>query len=171
MYQMGALSPHIMFPMPDFLVKSHLLFLSYRGGFPLYHGQKMRSFNFEVHDTLFKVISYIVVWVVCIALQIVGLIVHVGLWLPALFLHAILAAVWMLFGMYLFQIKMLAVGRVWTAWFRVWRKGDNGKHDSKTLIDTTIMVWHCLYMLPLFSPHTDPHLLYLHCILPSSSVE
>ena len=62
---------------------------------------------------------------------------------------------WLFLGFYLYQIKMLSVGQVWTHWFRVWRCKDEGRLDSRALVDTEVMN-EALFSAFVFE--TIPHL-------------
>ena len=136
--KMGALTPHILLPVPAFMEDGTLLWLGYQHGYPLFRGERL-SFSFDKHDSILKAVAYWVVWSVCIALQAMCVFILVLLYAPYLAFQIPFCALWLLFGFFLYQIKMMAVGRVWTVWFRLWRRRDNGKHDSTVLIDTGIM--------------------------------
>ena len=135
---MGALVPHILLPVPAFLEDGTLLWLGNNHGFPLFRGQRL-SVSFDKHDGILKVVWFWVVWAVCLAAQSVSLSVFLACYAPFIAFHVTFSALWLAFGFFLYQIKVMAVGSVWTFWFRVWRRRDGDKHDSKVLVDTGIM--------------------------------
>jgi hypothetical protein len=153
---MHALLPHFLFPLPEFLEDGTLLWLGYRKGFPLYRGEKMRTLSFERHDTLNKLACFWLLWAACIAVQSLCLVVYVGLFAPLIALHFPFWCLWFLLGCYLFQIKMMSVGQVWTLWFRVWRCKDGGRLDSRALVDTEVMNEA---LFAAFVLETIPHLI------------
>jgi len=125
-----------------------------KGGSPLYRGGKL-WLSLPQHDTLLKVIYFIVLWVLCVVAQILSIACFCVLYAPIVAVHIPLWTVWLLLGAYLLQIKMLSVGRVWTIYFRVWLANDN-RLDSKAIVDTTLMN-HAL--LAEFLTETLPQLL------------
>jgi hypothetical protein len=137
-YDMGALVPQIVLPVPGFLEDGTLLWLGLKHGHPLYKGERL-SVSFDKHDDIMKVIWYWLVWVLCIAAQAVCLVALVVGYCPYIAFQIVFSLVWLFFGFFLYQIKALSIGSVWSVWFRVWRRRDNGKHDSKVLVDTAIM--------------------------------
>ena len=155
LFAMDAWMPHFFVPLPEFVTDGTLLWLGFRHGHPLYHGEKMKSLSFDRHDTLYKLFSYWLLWVGCIAAQAACLVIYLGLYLPLIAIHAPMWGMWLFLGFYLYQIKMLSVGQVWTHWFRVWRCKDEGRLDSRALVDTEVMN-EALFSAFVFE--TIPHL-------------
>ena len=127
----NAMLPSFIIPRPSFMKDGTLLWLSisqgihhyhhhhhhhhyhyhnyYEGGSPLYHGKKLKL-SLQEHDTLLKVIYFIVLWVLVLVLQLACLLVYILLYLPYYVVHMPLWVFWFVFGAYLMQIKMLSVG-------------------------------------------------------------
>lgn len=136
--QIGAVWPHIIIPYPTWMVDETFLWLGIENGLPLYKGERM-SFSLSHHDTILKLTFYWVSWVVLLLAQGISLLVLGILWLPYMGVQIPFSVLWLFFGFFLSQVKLMAVGTVWTYWHRVWRRADNGKQDSKVVIDTGIL--------------------------------
>lgn len=136
MREYGALIPGYYIPQPRFLTDGSLWWLGGEGGFPTYFGKKM-SCTFERHDTLMKILSFWVVWIVSIGAQIGCIFLYVFRHTPYILIHLPFWGVWMLIGCYCYQIKAMAIGKIWLGWFRVWL--NSNKMDSDVAIDTDIM--------------------------------
>lgn len=105
--------------------------LSHAKGLPLIDNQKQR-FSFENHDSLPKVIIYIVSWVVLIVGQLICLIPF-ALWIAVLSPYYITLY---LVGIFLFQTKLLVHKTVWNTWCALFtnranRYAKNVTYDTK----------------------------------------
>ena len=110
LYILGALVPQFVTPLPT----RYFVWLGVDKGCPPSHGERM-SISFERRDTLLKLMSFWVTWVLLIALQgvhLVPLIILITMHLP-------LSATWLVLGFFLHQTKSLSIGKVWTWWFRI----------------------------------------------------
>ena len=130
----NAILPCFLIPRPTFMKDGTLLWLSVTqgnhnkptiiiisfinintintGGSPLYHGKKLKL-SLQEHDTLLKVIYFIVLWALVLVAQIGCLLAYTLLYLPYFAVHLPLWTFWFLFGAYLMQIKMLSVGNTY----------------------------------------------------------
>ena len=137
-YRMGALVPSFLVKLPSIMVdRSTLLWLGEEKGYPLYYGEKLRV-SFDRHDSLMKLVSYWIVWVVCIIVQMFTVVFVILLYIPVFAVHIPFWIVWLLLGFYCNQIKAMAIKRVWTVWFQLWT--NSNKFDSKAqLVDTGVM--------------------------------
>jgi hypothetical protein len=105
--------------------------LSHAKGLPLINNQKQR-FSFENHDSLPKVVLYIVTWVMLIVGQLICLIPF-ALWIAVLSPYYITLY---LIGIFLFQTKLLVHKTVWNTWCAVFtnranRYAKNVTYDTK----------------------------------------
>ena len=132
LYNIGALKPQFLIPLPT----QRFLWLGVDKGFPTAYGARL-GISFERHDTLLKLISYWISWALVIALQLACLAVFSMIALPALAVHLPFYIVWLFIGFFLHQTKSLAIGKIWTLWFRVWT-GTN-KYELTALVDTGFM--------------------------------
>ena len=137
MYTLGVLAPGFHIPRPAVMTDGTLFWLWYdEKGYPTQYCKRL-SCTFERHDTLMKVMSFWLVWLASVAVQVVCVLVYALLYLPYLALHAPFWCAWILVGCYCYHVKAMAIGKVWSAWFRVWLNSD--KMESHILVDTDIM--------------------------------
>jgi hypothetical protein len=137
MHAVGALFPAFHIPRPAFMTDGTLFWLGLDGkGYPTWYGARL-TYTFERHDTLFKVMSFWFVWLACAAVQLGCTLLYAFLHLPYLMVHVPFWCLWLLVGLYCYNIKAMAIGKVWSAWFRVWLNSD--RMDSPILVDTEIM--------------------------------
>ena len=88
-------------------------------GFPLINGERSTLLHKE-HDSIDKLMWYWVLWLLLLAFQVMFLVICF-VWY---FLVAVLLVVWLFVGFTLYQTKMLAIGKVWNAWFSTWTQSD-----------------------------------------------
>ena len=136
------------FPLPLFhLVGNKVLFLGVQKGRPAINGEPVWS---GYLDTLYKIVLLGLIWVGMVLAQ--GFIfVYIALWGC---LHLILWAPLFLLGFILFQMKILAVGRVYNWWFSVWtqdREYDTDKSVQIYLLQQSLLVEFSCETIPQLS--------------------
>lgn len=97
-------------------VSPNLVWLGMKDGYPLFDGTRP-SISFDQHDSIPKLLSYVVVWVVLIISQVSYILAYLILW-PII--SCVLVIVWSTVGMYLLQSKVICIGSVWSFWFFFW---------------------------------------------------
>lgn len=113
----NALIPSNLLLYPGFIyVSRNLIWLGVSNGYPLFDGEKL-SLSFDSHDSIPKITSYIVIWIVLILCQLVYLLIYLLVWPIISF---ILILLWSIVGLYLFQSKCICIGPVWNYWFKQW---------------------------------------------------
>ena len=106
-----ALIPSFFIARPEFLKNGSLLWLSTTSdGSPLFHNERL-WLSLKEHDTLLKLIYYVVLWSLCITAQTVCLLIYCTIYILYISVHAPFWFIWFCFGAYLLQIKMLSVGK------------------------------------------------------------
>ena len=115
--KLKAVVPTNLIRFPGFkYVSPNLIWLGMKDGYPLFDGTRP-SISFDQHDSIPKLLSYVVVWVVLIISQISYILAYLLLW-PITSL--LLVIIWSTVGMYLLQSKVLCIGNVWNFWFFFW---------------------------------------------------
>jgi photosystem II stability/assembly factor-like uncharacterized protein len=84
----------------------------------------------KMHHTLFALFLEGVVWVIAIVCQLLTLII----WPLMLPVNILLLFLWFCVGVFLHMTKTITVGRVWSAWFRIWTNTD--EHYTEIDVDT-----------------------------------
>lgn len=91
------------------------------------------SFSYEEHDGIDKLAWYWILWVVLVSLQLAFIVLSI-VW------YAIAAAfltVWLLIGLFLYQMKMLAIGKVWNSWFYSWTQSTD--FNKEMSLDASVL--------------------------------
>ena len=105
-----ALFPKFHFPVPQILKDDTFFWLTATAeGAPLYRGKPI-SLSLKEHDSLLKVIYFVMLWVLLVLTQLFSVFAFCALYFPHIAFHVPLWIVWFIFGAYLLQIKMLSVG-------------------------------------------------------------
>ena len=101
-------------------------------GFPLINGERS-TLSYEEHDGIEKLAWYWLLWLLLIAFQVIFILSSIVWHIIAL----VLLVVWLFIGLFLYQTKMLAIGKVWNVWFFTWtRSNDFSKELS---LDASIL--------------------------------
>jgi len=134
MREQGVLKPSFLIQIPAALHRDELLWLSFGGcGRPLYKGR-------ELSGSVLGGLPTSLALPLCLVLQGFSLIAWALTHLLWFSLHLPYWAALLAISCWLFQTKMMSVGRIWTLFFRLWRSKDTyrdksgklvGKHDSK----------------------------------------
>ena len=106
------------------------LWLGQSRGLPLINSKKL-SFSFEYHDSLPKVLIYILTWLVLILAQLMCLIPFF-LWSLILLPYT---AILFIVGLFLFQTKLLVHQVVWNKWCALFTSR-SGQYDKDVVYDT-----------------------------------
>ncbi len=101
-------------------------------GSPLINGERS-TWSYEEHDGLEKLAWFWLLWIILVGLQSLFLLLGV-VWyvLMAIFLLA-----WLVVGLFLYQTKMLAIGKVWNYWFYTWTQSN--EFDKEINLDATVL--------------------------------
>jgi hypothetical protein len=84
----------------------------------------------KMHHTLLALFMEGVVWVIAIVFQLLTLV----MWPLMLPVNILLLFLWFCAGVFLHMTKTITVGRVWSAWFRIWTNTD--EHYTDVDVDT-----------------------------------
>jgi hypothetical protein len=84
----------------------------------------------KMHHTLAALFLEGVVWVIAIVCQLLTLII----WPLMLLINILFLFLWFCVGVFLHMTKTVTIGRVWTAWFRIWTNSD--EHYTDVDVDT-----------------------------------
>jgi len=133
MYDIGALRPVFLVPLPT----TTFFWLGWERGFPTAYGKLIPHLVFEHNDSLLKLMWSALGWILVLIMQFLSFMVFVLVALPPILLHVPFYVFWLALGFFLHQTKVIAIGRVWTLWFRVWT--GTRYFDLPSLIDTGIM--------------------------------
>ena len=106
-----AVAPTFVIDMPSWISVSLMWLSVTKSGSPLYRGNKL-WLSLDEHDTVLKLLYFLVLWICCIIAQLGCLIVLFIIYIPLLALHIPFWLCWIALGAYLMQIKMLSVGKI-----------------------------------------------------------
>jgi hypothetical protein len=121
-------------PYPYPFYNSSVFWLGVESGSPTIFNVK--SVYFANHDSLPKVMLFLIIWVLMIVLQLFSFAFGV-FWC---FMTAPVAIVWLLIGFVLFQSKLIAVRQVWNLWIGVWTgSSELQKSDEEPAIDAAVI--------------------------------
>jgi hypothetical protein len=84
-------------------------------GSPLINGQRS-SLSYQEHDGIEKLVWFWVLWALLASFQAVFLVLCL-IWYS---FASVLLLAWLCVGLFLYQTKMLAIGKVWNTWFYTW---------------------------------------------------
>ncbi len=133
LYHENAVIPHGIYKsFPGWYFSENLCWLSMRKGYPMMNGKSL-SISFEKHDTLPKVCSYYLTWLLVMAAQVLFILTYVA-WLSSMTLIMI---AWFAMGLFLFATKVMAIKRVHNWWYLVWT--GSSKHDTDIEIDVAML--------------------------------
>lgn len=82
----------------------------------------------NAHENLFLVLWEFVGWIVAIVLQCASVVLIAA--------YPLFIMVWLVVGMVMQVIKVIAVGRVWNVWFQVWTGDESFSIPSSIIVDT-----------------------------------
>ena len=94
-------------------------------GLPLINGERS-SLSYEEHDGIEKVIWYWLLWILLVTSQVIFVVLSFIWYMVAI----AFAAIWLLVGLFLYQTKMLAIGKVWNIWFVAWTRCNDFSKDA-----------------------------------------
>lgn len=124
---------YIPFPLNSLLGVKNTLWLSTDRGYPLIDGQ-FSSMSFDSHDNIPKGVLYVTLWLILIFVQFWWLFIFF-MWFSIT--NGPLVFTWFAIGVFLVQSKVISIGKIWSAWFRVW-DGTDYFHKSLDL-DTALL--------------------------------
>ena len=132
-----------------YLVGSNMLWLGHDSGRPLVNG-KRHPLSHESHDGMDKLLQFYLLWIYLVVLQVLYIVMLYPLWIV---LYSTFLVFWFFVGMFLFQTKLIAVGRLRNMWFSNWTQSDT--FNIETSIDAGILNESTFYQ---FTLETAPQL-------------
>ena len=101
-------------------------------GSPLVNGERL-TLSYLEHDGIEKLVWYWVFWILLLTAQVV----FVALSIVWQFVSIVLAIAWLFTGLFLYQTKMLAIGKVWNTWFYTWTQCSD--FDKEIGLDASVL--------------------------------
>ncbi len=101
-------------------------------GSPLINGQRS-SLSYEEHDGIEKLVWFWVLWALLVAFQVVFLMLCLFWYCFA----SVLLLAWLFAGLFLYQTKMLAIGKVWNTWFYTWSQSTD--YHKEISLDASVL--------------------------------
>ena len=133
-----------------YLVGSNMLWLGHDSGRPLVNGKRHR-WSHEGHDSIDKLLQFYLLWIYLIMLQMLYVVLLYPLWIVV---YSAFLVFWFGVGLFLFQTKLIAVGRLRNVWFSTWTQSD--AFSIETSIDVGVLHESTFYQFIL---ETAPQLL------------
>ena len=101
-------------------------------GSPLINGQRS-SLSYQEHDGIEKLVWFWVLWVLLVSFQAVFLVLCL-IWYS---FASVLLLAWLFAGLFLYQTKMLAIGKVWNTWFYTWTQSTD--YHKEISLDASVL--------------------------------
>lgn len=92
---------------------------------------------YQYNDSLFKLLWSAIGWILVLAMQALSVVVYLVFSVVIIAVHLLFYTFWLPIGFFLYSTKTIAIGKIWTLWFRGWTGTDN--FDSSTAIDARIL--------------------------------
>jgi hypothetical protein len=101
-------------------------------GSPLINGQRS-SLSYQEHDGIEKLVWFWVLWALLVSFQAVFLVLCL-IWYS---FASVLLLAWLFAGLFLYQTKMLAIGKVWNTWFYTWTQSTD--YHKEISLDASVL--------------------------------
>ena len=116
-----------------YLVGSNMLWLSHESGRPLVNGRR-HVWSHENHDGMDKMLQFCLLWIYLVVLQILYIVLLFPLWIV---FYSSFLAFWFVVGLFLYQTKLFAMGKLRNMWFSNWTQSDT--FNIETSIDIGVL--------------------------------
>ena len=101
-------------------------------GSPLINAERS-TWSYVEHDGLEKLAWFWLLWIILVGLQSLFLLLGI-VWYAVM---TIFLLAWLVVGLFLYQTKMLAIGKVWNYWFYTWTQSN--EFDKEINLDATVL--------------------------------